>query len=958
MFSKIKNILSEIVFPLILALVVLLLCFKNFSSGTWLTGWDNLHPEFNLKLDISRHISGIWQEYQDLGLLAGKAHVADLPRVLFLLPFSYFLPAQLLRYLWTFSMLLFGTLGSYYLISKVFLKEKNGAGLAGFCGALFYLLNLATVQYFYVPYESFTTFFGFLPWFTFFALRYFSSGLKKDLIFFLAVSVLGTPSFYVQTIFIVYLIFLGVFILETILESRLTGILRSIKLVFVTFSVNSFWLLPIIYLSLTHAGITSLSKINSIATPETQLMNQARGNFSDIAMLKGYWFDYYDFKPDGKFDYLYADWIEYLKNPMIGYLGLFLFGSVVAGLVFGIFNKNVRFRFALPILLVICYIMLATVNPPFGGIYKFLTDTIPLFSEFFRNVFTKWSGVASLVYAVGIGVFINSIIRFFGKFKSLSAPIIAALIFAVFAVTWPVFDGKLIYKSMRLNLPKEYFEMFNYFNSQPVEDRIAFFPLHTFWGWNYYDWEGNGSGFIWYGIKQPILDRAFDVWSPEGESFYSQMLLAIERNDLTTFEKTLEKYQVRYLLLDNSVIAPGGPKRNLNLEETTGLISKSNHIKKSQDFGFLKIYETDFDYGKKFVKAPFVSVSLQADLTYGETDSLYSRFGTYTRSQKAASFPFANLDKRGPVKISLAENTKLKLENEDTKSAILVPVNETIKEGFGTEQGYPEAKNCDLKGKGSAVKKRLDGKVGNFYGAYDGGVSCDYFYYPDINYDKDYLIRITGENIKGRSLKVYLENVVSKKIEQIELLPFGKFDEFIPLYGKHTPIPDESYPTGYNLSVETRSFGNIASENEVTNIQFYPVDFDYLANIKIGGEANGFINNLKINSVSKYGTWLYKIDVQGNGLIELGQGYDPGWTAWQIRNSTVKPVTLFEIRNLEHDRVNSWANGWMVPPNSLPSTIVIFFWPQLLEYLGFGILLATFIAILVSRKHPLLTKGE
>ncbi len=73
--------------------------WKNVVPGTYLTGWDNLHTEFDFKNNIiDRGINGVWQYYQGLGVPSGNAHVADLPRQLVLWVASWVIPQNLIRY--------------------------------------------------------------------------------------------------------------------------------------------------------------------------------------------------------------------------------------------------------------------------------------------------------------------------------------------------------------------------------------------------------------------------------------------------------------------------------------------------------------------------------------------------------------------------------------------------------------------------------------------------------------------------------------------------------------------------------------------------------------------------------------------------------------------------------------------------------------------------------------------
>ncbi|HTK03297.1 MAG TPA: hypothetical protein VL401_00815 [Alphaproteobacteria bacterium] len=805
----------DIAFVLILLILTSFIAFQNYTPNTWLSGWDNLHPEFDFSLNVQRSFSAVWQEYQGVGVLGGMSHAAAISRELILWGFSSILPASFLRYFWTFAMFTIGPLGVYFLMKALVSKS-----FPAFAGAMFYIFNLATVQTFFTPFETFVSFYGFLPWLLLVSKR-------RSLIPFVILSFLATSAFYVQTLFIVYVVFLTIISLPD-------GILRTIKILFVTFIVNAFWLLPVLYFTLTSGNIPANSHINSIATSETQIMNQARGDFKNIASLKGFWFDYYDWDKNGKYDYLYKDWISHANNPLVTKISLSIFIISVLGLI-------LSRRFSWAILFGISYFMLT------GGKISW----IPLFNEIFRNSFTKWGNAMALIYAVGLGSFIS----FLNK-KIFIIPISILIISASIFCTFPIFQGKLISQSMRVNIPQEYFDLFKFMQTVSKTKRIANFPMLNFWGWDFYKWGYKGSGFLWYGIPQPILDRAFDVWSPQNEAFYMEANFALNYGTPEDFQKILEKYQISYVLFDDAVYDPANNNSDVVIQKQKKFIESLPNVGNKKNFGTISLYEFKLNQEiQSFVSAP--------------------KFLTTEMSYVSADRP-------------------------------------AVSETFPDNQGYKEAKNCDLKNQGQVTKKKLE--HGNYYAAYNGGVSCDYFYYPTLDYSQSYTMRIQGNNISGRSLKIYLFNVASNNIDLEELLPAGKFDKSFLILAKEKDSARRATPGGYTLNLETRSFGKVGSENEITDIEFYPANVIYPQDVQIQ-------NNLKIQNVQKYGTWGYKIDVEREGLLQLSQGYNEGWITYP---------------RLQHLKVNGWENGWLVPSTDLfnYSSIYLIYWPQILEWGG------------------------
>lgn len=268
--------------------------------------------------------------------------------------------------------------------------------------------------------------------------------------------------------------------------------------------------------------------------------------------------------------------------------------------------------------MLLAYIMMASFNAPFGFVYSWLVIKVPLFGEMFRSVFTKWSIVLALFASVGVGSLVNQM-----RNKWVGGIVGILLIGGIGLVVWPVLKLGIIFDKMKVDFPSEYFKIFEFMKTHPKDGRVAYLPAQDMWSWKYTDWGYRGSGFLWYGIEQPILDRAFDVWSPYNEGFYNELSTALYGCDKTTLgsdppavesagwahplgsdregklqgcegqvARVLDKYDVRYVLLDESVIAPGQDKEILRIEETKK-IARGLGWERVFSEGFLSVWDTE-----------------------------------------------------------------------------------------------------------------------------------------------------------------------------------------------------------------------------------------------------------------------------------------------------------------------------------------------------------------------------
>ena len=162
-----------------------------------------MHPEFNIVEYTKRMISGAWVEFQGTGAPASQSQLAEIPRLPFLYLLKLIVPDNLNRYSFHLLMFLIGGIGTYFYIQKIWLTKKKDvfSNWIASLGAIYYLLNIVTLQQFYISFELFAVQFAFLP---FVLISIHDLGEKvtvKSIFKFIVVQILITPYAYVPTIF-------------------------------------------------------------------------------------------------------------------------------------------------------------------------------------------------------------------------------------------------------------------------------------------------------------------------------------------------------------------------------------------------------------------------------------------------------------------------------------------------------------------------------------------------------------------------------------------------------------------------------------------------------------------------------------------------------------------------------------------------------------------------------------
>ncbi|MFA5025707.1 MAG: hypothetical protein WC503_04340 [Candidatus Shapirobacteria bacterium] len=866
--SRIINFFRRHIFETFLFAVILILCFRNYTPGTFLTGWDNLHPEFNILANLKRSIFSTWQEYQGLGLLAGMAHAADLVRQLILLPFTFFLPTNLIRYLWHFSMLFWGTFGLFHL---VFFITKNK--YSSFIAALFYLLNFGTVQYFYLPFDPYSTFWGFFPWLIYVLLQHLekpsSSSLKKIII----INLLATPSFYVQTLFLVYIICISlIFLVHFLNHPKTSHLLNYLSIYLLFFLINSFWLLPNIFFTLTHISTTQNSMQNVMVTDQFVEQNQYRGNLQSFSLLQGQYFDIKNNLSTSP-QYIMSAWHEHLFHlpvKLISYL--FLIISILA-----IFSKN-KYRKYFIFILFFGLIGFLCDTAPFNFINSLIRQ-IPLVNQIFRNSFTKLLVPTIFSISVLVGIALSHLKRINLFFIALLA-----------ILSWPSFLGNFISPKMRINIPSEYFQLFKYLNTISSSQRILNLPQYNYWGWEDYEWGLSGSGFLWYGIDQPITDRAFDVWDNHLENLYWQLHYSLISRNPQYFQNILTKYNISYILFDPNVFfSESFNSSKVNLENQK-LIDEIPTLKLEKQFGDLKLYQVTPPKNGLVTFTSLPNLNIPSGFTHLDwAFTNYSHYQNNPQTQYNDTFPYTNLFSNHPQQITNISNDIL------SASSWTTCVSTNSKLISATNQENTSFYNCG----------------------------------DNLDLNQSYLIKVNFQNISGRPPLIKIFSLSDHRLIVDSRINNSNEDNYFiipPIY---------PYDLGLGVNLSSLSLSSLPSVNQINQIEISPFNWQNISNIHLNNPPAASISEPA--NFQQYNQTLYKVTLNkiNQSQLVLFQSFSLSWIAFYF---DCKGNALCLPHFLPHYQINNWANGWDI--NGLnDKTVYIFFWPQLLEFLGFILLL-------------------
>lgn len=966
---------------LIALVAVIFLC--NYAPGTRLSGWDNLQTDLNPLLGVKRAFFSVWEEYQSMGLVAGMAHGADLVRALIIWVGSLILPSSILRYTFQVSMLLVAALGMRKLLTLSRLGNKHPS--IPVIGALFYVLHFAVIQMLYLPFEPFTVFFAMLPWEVWAFLKLFESSrrpTKRDYLVFFLVNILATPQAVAQQLFVVYMLLLGCLSLGLIIKTRsFSAVKRALLAAGIIVLINSFWIFPQVYFLKDAGAVVEQAKIDQLSTQDIFYSNKDMGNITSFLRSEGFFYK----RVDQNKQPLFLPWMNYRKSLPITVIIFVIAAIWILGLL-----KPSRHRLPFLLGLLLVGLFLLTNTPPLSVVNEFIRQHIPFINQIFRSPFTKFAiplaFISTYFFASGVELLLEQIEKR-GR-PSIALPLLTGLLFVLPLIqAAPVFTGHLFAKEMQATIPDAYFQTMQYFKNVDKNARIALFPEYTFWGWFNTDWGYDGSGFLWYGIEQPMISRTFDVWSLTSESYYWELEQALASEDVKKLQGVLDKYDVDYIVFDHSLNPIVGTSKSIQYASTNNLLAKDVNIREVKIFGNITIYhvthpgektknfvsllknvpnigpavemmsedtayETQGDYLTDPSRAydkyyPFLDVMGQTDLLNKQwyiqesaTGWIFSRSLPASLATPLSSTASANLT-MSLYEDNTAVHFVLPVQVKTTKNTVQVAFPKVLLSHFEAKEATAE--NCtETTSIGSVSQQKLqDGLSVTSSG---GAVGCMHFDAPFLDQAYGYIVTVTSHNTAGANLFFYALDG-TKEQPYVEDKLTGS-----PMYYVLGPKYDAGL--GYSFIFQNQSYTHIPSKNTLQEANVYFIPYDLLKQLTVAKTQTAVRRATSLDQFAaqkvSYDTYHVTVSSDSSNLtLVLGQSYDAGWHAYQTNTFLAKLLPVLFAKELPgHVKVNNWENGWMLPQSANPQHITLVFVPQYFAYLGLVLIPVSLLALL------------
>ncbi len=656
----------------------------------------------------------------------------------------------------------------------------------------------------------------------------------------------------------------------------------------------------------------------------------------------------------------------------------------------GCWNKSISFRKTFIFLTLTGIFLSMGAHAPFGSLYIWLTENMPLF-WIFRSPYLKFYFWVCLGYAVLFGAACHLIYKITSKRKAIGITLITLLCLSNLVYAFPITTGKFFHaKETRKFLSPNRFEIPDYVfkASKWLDDQPGFFRYFTLPGDNPYIYNWGGTNYGSFSNEFSSKNLAFPhhhhyTLTAQGPINQGKELLEAIRyqiyNETTPYaEELLSLFQIKYLLHEKDIRYDFYKGLGYVLGDDPKFIesklNKQKGIKQSQLFGEWQFYETSSITPFIYAASPKNTLLLNGDT------SLFTwwTFQNHPQEHEAlflnpdSSFKLAEATKIDSV---FSHDNRLVVNSENLEAVI-------IEESPNNKKLHQKIK-MDIQFLNHVPLKIEDNITWTWW---DGNTDGIYFNNPTqetifINFsfdvfslenDRSFYVQQDGKNLRIVQLKA--DQITSLLVKKIELKP-GK--NKIHFYSPFQHSGWGGFGTSFGLNKNSFKYGTISfkvpleqPKKESVQLKIYPPQgsaspFAWLDQNKISlkkannSKVDHFKATLNLNDKNKQ--LLVEQSGKDNYFIELSRTAKASFstkeektdlshemissTQHQIKVKTEKPFVLIFSESYHpywkastiidgenhyfniHGKANGFANGYYIDQTG-SFTVLLDFTPQ------------------------------
>jgi len=489
----------------------------------------------------------------------------------------------------------------YYLVTNLFNKNRKEK-ITSIFAALFYMFNPFALFAFWRNFTTFAFFYAIAPLILGLYIRLLNTPSRKYLLLLLLILILVFTSAavnpaYVAILFFLLFSYLIFFVLTNIKDKNKvkTAVTSSIFLAFLWGMLNSWWIVPLVFnLKSEITGALAIGGgrgVFELWSSETSFLNLFR--------LLGPW-PFLSFNLAGD---LYFPWVlKYFTAPFL------ILGFIAPILAIFSFLKRPLNRMAIyfGLLFLLGLFLMKGMHSPFGQINEWVFLNIPGF-EIFRNQYEKFGIIATLSYAVLVGMGFSLAYNYLEKFNRHIAQILivilSILLFGVYM--WPYWTGDIIFQggertpSALVRIPDYYFQIEKWARNREGEFKIISLPHQegAAYSWDY-GYMGSDDPTAHF-LQKPLIAQTVYLGDKTLNSYLSLLFNTFKRRQqsFSLIPKLLGMTNVKYILVHHDInYYINTPDPTLQAEEIEETLENNPNIYYEKSFGKLDFYKLGDKY--------------------------------------------------------------------------------------------------------------------------------------------------------------------------------------------------------------------------------------------------------------------------------------------------------------------------------------------------------------------------